>query len=417
MTTCSHVYKSGWNYNSSNQITSAPAMGGMSGATGLVYDSSGNVTGYNGMTLSWDNWGQLTGVTNTPLGNVTYTYDAFGRRASKTVSGATTLYLYDGEALIGEVNGATGQLIRSYTWGTTGLISDHASTGSRYYMFDPAGNTRALLDANGNILAQQSYTPYGQQIGTALPTPFAWNGACGIYSDSETGLLFMRSRYYSPAIGRFISRDPIEFDGGINVYAYCVGDPVNFGDYDGAKPHSKWQGWLPQIPPGENYLKNCILIREKIRKSESASLVLRAHGVAIGAPDHEDIFGWWLSMVSNKGGWDYKRKSSREFESNSNRCQNDPTHGEFEQAGNFNFGATAAAMGFNLNFAIRAGAYYGVLAPQWKKFKRILHDFQLPDFHINPANGSWTRYPYGDSWDDVWWEAQGYYWYKQLNLK
>ena len=208
-------------------------MGGLNGATGLGYDASGNLTGYNGMTLSWDNWGQLIGATNTPLGNVTYTYDALGRRASKTVGGATTLYLYDGDALIGEVNGATGQLTRSYTWGAIGLISDHSSTGSRYYMFDPAGHTRALLDANGNTLAQQAYTSYGQQVGTALPTPFAWNGACGIFSDPETGLLYMRARYYSPSIGRFISRDPIGFDGGINVYAYCEGDPLNYCDPNG----------------------------------------------------------------------------------------------------------------------------------------------------------------------------------------
>ena len=104
----------------------------MVGAAGIAYDASGNLTGYNGMTLSWDNWGQLIGATNTPLGNVTYTYDALGRRASKTVGGATTFYIYDGDALIGEVNGTTGQLTRSYTWGATGLKNDSYTHCSKY---------------------------------------------------------------------------------------------------------------------------------------------------------------------------------------------------------------------------------------------------------------------------------------------
>ena len=43
----------------------------------------------------------------------------------------------------------------------------------------------------------------------------------------------MEARYYSPALGRFLSRDPIGFDGGINPYAYCYGDPINYSDADG----------------------------------------------------------------------------------------------------------------------------------------------------------------------------------------
>ena len=43
----------------------------------------------------------------------------------------------------------------------------------------------------------------------------------------------MRTRYYSPAQGRFLSRDPIGFAGGINPYAYCYGDPINYSDADG----------------------------------------------------------------------------------------------------------------------------------------------------------------------------------------
>ena len=105
------------------------------------------------MTLSWDNWGQLTGATNTPLGYVTYTYDALGRRASKTVNGATTLFLYNRNMLIGEVNAGTGQLIRSYTWGAIGLICDHLDFYQHYLQINYPGFTSTFSSC------KFSYTP------------------------------------------------------------------------------------------------------------------------------------------------------------------------------------------------------------------------------------------------------------------
>ena len=58
-------------------------------------------------------------------------------------------------------------------------------------------------------------------------------GQSGEYTDSETGLVLCFARYYSPAIGRFIARDPSGFAGGVNTYGYCSGDPVNEADPSG----------------------------------------------------------------------------------------------------------------------------------------------------------------------------------------
>jgi len=211
-------------------------------------------------------------VTGTPSGNVTYAYDAFGRRMSKTVGSSTTYYLYDGDALIAEVDASTEQVTKAYTWGADGLVSDHSGTQSRFYLFDALGNVRSLLDPNGNLLASAAYTAYGTPIGTPLPsTPFGWQGQAGCYSDSETGLVYMQARYYAPRLGRFVSRDPIGFAGGINLYAYCCGDPVNYfyqsglqsgsmllapqtdkyagpnfkGEYDALELHAKGCGHVP----------------------------------------------------------------------------------------------------------------------------------------------------------------------------
>ena len=224
----------GWTHNSNNQPTTTFAMGGLPATTGLGHDNAGNLYTANGMTLSYDAGGNVTSITGTPSGTVSYTYNFAGQRVSKTVSGVTTYFLYDGALLIAEINGATGAITKSYHWGALGLISDRVSGASRYYLYDHSGNTRAILDPNGAVVSRGGYTAWGTPIGTLAPTtPFGWNGRFGAYLDSETGLLLMGARYYAPSMGRFITRDPSSFAGGINLYGYCAGDPINYFDTDG----------------------------------------------------------------------------------------------------------------------------------------------------------------------------------------
>ena len=64
--------------------------------------------------------------------------------------------------------------------------------------------------------------------------------------DGESGLYYMRARYYDPALGRWISEDPIGIAGGLNVYAYAGNDPVNLTDPSGLDPDCK----PIDVPPG-----------------------------------------------------------------------------------------------------------------------------------------------------------------------
>jgi|GEM_PF-1300477 len=187
------------------------------------------------MALTWDVWNQLASA-----GGATYTYDSAGRRISKTVNGVSTFYLYDGDALIAELD-SQGNITRTYTWGALGLISDRIPGQSgpltRFYRFDPVGNTRFLLNAYGQILEQAAYNSWGSALSPTYPsTPFCWKGRFGLYRDTESGLFLTQARYYTPALGRFISRDPSGFSAGPNLYAYCAGDPVNFCDLNGCDP-------------------------------------------------------------------------------------------------------------------------------------------------------------------------------------
>jgi len=109
----------------------------------------------------------------------------------------------------GVVFGANGLLV----YGTTG------------YQFDPQGNAAHLMDDDGLVLAHLAYDAWGQPMSGNNPTPYGYKGQWGYYTDAETGLLLLTHRYFDPATGRFLTRDPIGVEGGINLYAY-VGNGV-----------------------------------------------------------------------------------------------------------------------------------------------------------------------------------------------
>jgi RHS repeat-associated protein len=93
---------------------------------------------------------------------------------------------------------------------------------------DHLGSVLALVNGTGQVAQSQSFDPYGQKLPSVNPSLQPY-GFAGMEQD-ESGLYYARNRYYAPGIGRFISEDPIGFGGGVNFYAYCGGDPVNFID-------------------------------------------------------------------------------------------------------------------------------------------------------------------------------------------
>ena len=110
------------------------------------------------------------------------------------------------------------------------------------------GNLLALLDSSGNIVVQYKYDAWGNHTvtdanGNAITdadhignlNPFRYRG---YYFDCETGFYFLQTRYYDPEVGRFLNMDSIEYAdpesvNGINLYAYCINDPVNYYDPSG----------------------------------------------------------------------------------------------------------------------------------------------------------------------------------------
>ncbi|NSW79676.1 MAG: RHS repeat-associated core domain-containing protein [Chthonomonadetes bacterium] len=151
--------------------------------------------------------------------------------------------LYDGEELVCELD-ASGNVVAGIVHGANGLLV----YGSVGYQFDPQGNSTHLLNDNGYAVSHLAYDAWGELKWGSNPTPYGYKGQWGYYRDMETGLLLLTYRYFDPATGRFLTRDPIGVEGGVNLYAYvrngvvksadpsgfatwCEVDPGKFGTY------------------------------------------------------------------------------------------------------------------------------------------------------------------------------------------
>ena len=132
-------------------------------------------------------------------------------------------------------------VVRTYSWGpeaqgvpgTLRMISD--SNGVYFPAYDPNGNVIGLVKASdGTVCAQYEYLPYGEQV-TATGTMAGSNPIrfSTKYRDNETGLYYYGYRYYFSDMGRWLSRDPIEEQGGLNLYGFVNNDPVNKWDLRG----------------------------------------------------------------------------------------------------------------------------------------------------------------------------------------
>jgi RHS repeat-associated protein len=122
-----------------------------------------------------------------------------------------------------------------YVYGLDLLYEVDGAGATKTYHADSRGSTAMLTADDGVTVTDEAhYTTYGavaRRTG-ATDTPFLFCGTLGVMTDPN-GLLNMRARYYNPKLMRFVSADPIGFDGGLNWYAYCGGNPVSRTDASG----------------------------------------------------------------------------------------------------------------------------------------------------------------------------------------
>jgi RHS repeat-associated protein len=199
----------------------------------LDYDNAGNLTGDGTNTYTWNSRGQLTGLTNA-TSSTTFRYTATGSRDRVTSGGTTTGTLNDGGNPAAELDGTGATTASLLSAGVDQWLARTTSAGTQTYLTDPQGSTVALGAPDGTLSASYSYDPYGgtTTTGTTGGNTLTYTGR----QSDPTGLDYYRARYYSPSLGRFISKDPAGLANGTNPYAYALDDPANVTDPSGATP-------------------------------------------------------------------------------------------------------------------------------------------------------------------------------------
>ncbi len=229
--------------NQSKTITAnALNQAGSVNQTQYVYDANGNLLEDSKRIYTWDAANRLLSITNKTTGHVTtFAYDGFSRRISRTesdISGSdiVTYNIWCGMRIC-EQHLADGTVVARY------YKQGELHTGTAYYYAqDQVGSVVAMVDANGQVAGRTTYGPYGQIIAQSGVQPnYAY---AGLYRHQVSGLYLATYRAYDPTTARWIKRDPIKEAGGLNIYAYVMGNPVTFSDVNGL---------VFGIPAGESY--------------------------------------------------------------------------------------------------------------------------------------------------------------------
>ena len=260
------------------------------------YDDDGNITSDGRWLFTWNQINQLISMeTKNELYSIVtptkldFTYDYAGNRIGKQVStraSATdawlvskdTGYVYQGRQVVaehnqlnaGSSNGSSGTLVeKTYVYGPyidENLIFttfDQNGTGTNYYpQQDRQFSVRALVDGNANIVESYDYSPFGKMTvlganGSQISESAFGNayGYTGRRLDTETGLWFFRARYYSDDLGRFLSRDPLGYNGGgMSMYSGYFAGMMGI-DPSGLVPRL-FPEYHPPIIPIENQHQN-----------------------------------------------------------------------------------------------------------------------------------------------------------------
>ena len=216
-------------YDRANELTSLSVS---QLSTVFSYDAEGNRISASGVTSAAYGFDQANRMTSLSAGKTVagYVYNGDGLRMSKIVNKTSESFVWD-------VNGAVPLILEdastSYVTGPGGLpleqIDSHKNV--RYYHHDQVGSTRMITDSKGKVVASYSYDAYGNQTAShgSISQPF---GFAGQLVDSESGLIYLRGRYYDPATVQFTSADPLS---GLTrqPYAYAHDDPQNRVDWNG----------------------------------------------------------------------------------------------------------------------------------------------------------------------------------------
>jgi RHS repeat-associated protein len=256
------VTVTGNTFNAANEMT---AFNG----TPMTYDANGNLTNDGTNIYSWDARNHLASLSGANAAS--FTYDAAGRRAQKTINGVSTQFLYDGSNPVQEIQNGTPSANLLTGLGIDEYFQRTDSAGARDYLTDILGSTLSLTDSSGTNQTSYTYDPFGNSAATgqASSNSLQFTGR----ENDGTGLYLDRARYYGPTFQRFVSQDPSDFADAdpfeflnndvsegptgfdssyTNLYAYVGDDPADWFDPDGMARKGGGQGKGERGRQGKN---------------------------------------------------------------------------------------------------------------------------------------------------------------------
>jgi RHS repeat-associated protein len=190
------------------------------------WDKNGNRIEDESKTYQWDAENRLVaiGYKQDPSRRTEFRYDGLGRRIAIIETNATetteTRYRWCGSVVCQSKTKQT----QAYYYAAG---SYRPGKGKSYYSRDHLGSVRDVLTDAGKIKERYDYDPYGQIEHKTSEPEF---GYAGMQYHAASGLYLTKYRVYEPKTGRWLSRDPIQEKGGINLYSYVGGNPVTFID-------------------------------------------------------------------------------------------------------------------------------------------------------------------------------------------
>lgn len=179
-----------------------------------------------------DRANRLKTVTGSGL-SASYVYNGLGDRLSQTVNGVSTAYMLD-------LNAGLTQVLQSgdttYLYGNGRILQQAGAVDSAYFLGDALGSVRQMVDSSGEITLTKSYEPYGKVV-SSLGNDSSAYGYTGEMQDASTGMVYLRSRFYSSQTGRFITKDIWQGDyftpQSINGWLYVLDNPILYIDPSG----------------------------------------------------------------------------------------------------------------------------------------------------------------------------------------
>ena len=231
----------------------------------IRYDAIGNPLNDGTWTYTWQNGRQLQKMQKSGV-TAEFVYNADGLRVQKTVNGVATKYTLHGKNIVHMTSG-TDELHFFYDAQNRPAVVVYNGTAYAYVK-SLQGDIVAILDENGNAVVSYGYDAWGAPLwctGELAETlgkvqPFRYRG---YVFDEETGLYYLRSRYYNPQWGRFANADALIGAGKLlshNLFAYCSNCSVCYTDASGFEEEQKYLRYVRCAPNTDLVLDTGVIV-------------------------------------------------------------------------------------------------------------------------------------------------------------